>query len=204
MWRNRYAFVGETCTWISLRFLDFETKATAEMAALSESNELQGWSLGVIRENKNGCEKMPPVAADFWQFPRSLDSFTLLFSKIELIFTGDELHPKLWLVFFPFPLNLRSNRWSSDPVCLCVSDAERLPSLSVFLKFECLDFNSQGRAQCDVLILPSLLMSKQAFPFTLARSSWKWSLLLLRPLHMLHICPNWEDTNPGRGAWAYS
>lgn len=111
--------------------------------------------------------------------------------------------PNSGLSSFPFP-------WISGLTVevqiqsVSVSDAECLPSLSVFLKFECLDFNSQGRAQCDVLILPSLLMSKQAFPFTLARSSWKWSLLLLRPLHMLHICPNWEDTNPGRGAWVYS
>lgn len=154
-----------------------------------------------------GRIKMAVRRWHLWQ--QTSDNFQDLWTALHCCFpklswSSLELHPKLWLVFFPFPLNLRSNCWSSDPVCLCVSDAERLPSLSIFLKFECLDFNSQGRAQCDVLILPSLLMSKQAFPFTLACSSWKWSLLLLRPLHMLRICPNREDTNPGRGAWAYS
>lgn len=118
-------FVGETCRWISWRFLAFRRKATAELAAPSERNELQGWSLGIIREDKNAREgKMALVAADFWQFPKTLGQLHVVVFQNGANFIRWRWAPCQTLAcLFSLKQSPRSNSCSPDPVCLYLVDS---------------------------------------------------------------------------------
>lgn len=119
---DAHGFVDETCRWISWRFLAFRKKAADEPAAPSESDELHGWSLGVIRENKNAYEeKMALVAADFGQSPKTPGQPCIVVIQNGADWNvGDEHCPKHWLVFSALKQSPRSNSWSPNLVCLCL------------------------------------------------------------------------------------
>lgn len=133
-------FVGETCRWLSWRFLSFRRKTTAELAAPSASDELQGWSLGVSRENEmpmgwwwhlwhqTSDSFQDPWAVLHCCFPKGIWSCLLEMSSIPN--TGLpfflETESQLW----PLKSSLSVSCGELYPCGMCVSNTEHLSSLS--------------------------------------------------------------------------